>query len=65
MVLTDAHLDRAHDLRDWSIEDVGHGRHGSGSRFPRPPSWPGRGLTSATLILTLDDIESNPPPSPG
>lgn len=27
MVLTDAHLGRARDLTDWSVESLGHGRH--------------------------------------
>lgn len=26
-VVTDAHLERAHDLADWSVESLGHGRH--------------------------------------
>lgn len=74
MVLTDAHLDRAHDLSGWSVTPLGHGRHLV--QHPDPAAWyahpvPDPEVLAAAradfgdMILTPDAIERNPAPKPG
>jgi len=71
MVLTDAHLARAHDLSDWSVEPLGHGRHlvqahELAAWFAQPEPAPDV-LAKARadfgpLILTRADIDQKRPP---
>lgn len=74
MVLTDAHLERAHDLGGWSVEPLGHGRHLIQARdlatwYAQPaPTYEVLVAARADfgrMILTLADIAANPPPRPG
>lgn len=72
-VLTDAHLAHAHDLSDWNLTDLGHGRHlvqasDLSAWYENLTPDPGT-LTKARhdfgdMILTEETIAANPPPWP-
>lgn len=73
LLLTDAHLERARDLSDWSIRAVGHGRHLVQAKdlaawYEQPDPDPATLAKARTdfgeMILTLAAIERNPPPQP-
>lgn len=70
-VLRDAHLEKAHDLGNWVITDLGHGRHLV--EAPDLKAWYGSGgpdgtiieqarLDFGSMILTSDTLLAAPPP---
>lgn len=74
-VLTDAHLERAHDLSDWSVTDLGSGRHlveapdlepWFAGELPDPGALQRGRADFGAMLLTRDVIDANPlPPPPG
>ena len=73
MVVTDAHLERAHDLSAWTIRPLGHGRHlvraHDLAAWFADPSGPDPAVLAAArqdfgrMILTVDDIAAHPAPA--
>lgn len=70
-VLTDAHLQRAHDLTAWRVTDLGSGRHlveapdlraWYGSTTPDPTTLQVARGDFGDMILTQEDIDANPLP---
>jgi hypothetical protein len=70
-VLSDAHLERAHDLSTWTITDLGHGRHLVEATDLGP--WYADGIPDAAvleaarrdfgdMILSFQTYAENPPP---
>lgn len=71
-VLTDAHLEHAHDLSDWTVEPLGEGRHlvtaadlepWYASPEPDPETLQQARGDFGGMILTPELVASNPPPS--
>ena len=70
-VLTEAHLERANDLQDWRITDLGSGRHlveaPDLARWyehlvPEPDTLAKGRQDFGDMILTAETIAENPPP---
>lgn len=70
-VLTDAHLERAHDLTGWHITDLGRGRHlvqapdlapWYADLVPNPDTLAQGRHDFGAMIITADTITNNPPP---
>lgn len=70
-LLTSAHLDRANDLTDWKITDLGHDRHlveaadlepWYAQLVPAPEVLARARQDFGAMLLTTDDIKNNPPP---
>ena len=70
-ILRDAHLERAHDLSDWSITDLGDGRHlveardlepWYGQPLPDPDTLAQARLDFGSTILTAQAIADHPAP---
>lgn len=72
MVLTDAHLAKAHDLTGWTITDLGHGRHlvqhhdlaawYADPDHPDPALLPQARADLGDMILTADVLRRHPMP---
>jgi hypothetical protein len=70
-VVRDAHLERAHNLSNWDITDLGHGRHlveandlkpWYADTLPDPDVVTQARADFAGALLTLDILNDNPPP---
>jgi hypothetical protein len=73
MVLTETHLEKAHDLSNWTVEPFGPGTHlvqapdlapWYAQDAPDPDVLAKARQDFGAMILTLADIELNPPPAP-